>query len=286
MDLAGWVIATPDVIRARTQEFPITSGDAFNERTGRPERSGLFSMRVFGPIDDDECMCGKYKGAQHRGVTCEKCGVDVTSSSVRAERFGRVELAVPVVHPWFAGEAARALGVSPADLAAALPLAERVETTLGDLVAGAAPALVLRLLPVLPPALRPPAWREIDPERTARVREEARAMKREWGWHDEHWVRARSHELVLGGTNRRYARAIEQSARVRHFVERSAPTIVTLAEEAELFAAVASLFGGPKRPEPRGKPASLWGRAEAAREREAPEAELAVEMFGACMVRG
>ena len=67
----------------------------------KPERDGLFCAKIFGPIKDYECLCGKYKRLKHRGVICEKCGVEVTLSKVRRERMGHIDLASPVAHIWF-----------------------------------------------------------------------------------------------------------------------------------------------------------------------------------------
>src|SRR4026207_2151168 len=72
-----------------------------NHRTFKPERDGLFCARIFGPIKDYECLCGKYKRMKYKGVVCEKCGVEVTVSKVRRERMGHIELAAPVAHIWF-----------------------------------------------------------------------------------------------------------------------------------------------------------------------------------------
>ena len=75
--------------------------ETINYRTFKPERDGLFCAKIFGPIRDYECLCGKYKRLKHRGVICEKCGVEVTLSKVRRERMGHIELACPVAHIWF-----------------------------------------------------------------------------------------------------------------------------------------------------------------------------------------
>ena len=75
--------------------------ETINYRTFKPERDGLFCARIFGPIKDYECLCGKYKRLKHRGVICEKCGVEVTLTKVRRERMGHIELASPVAHIWF-----------------------------------------------------------------------------------------------------------------------------------------------------------------------------------------
>ena len=75
--------------------------ETINYRTFKPERDGLFCAKIFGPVKDYECLCGKYKRLKHRGVICEKCGVEVTLSKVRRERMGHIELASPVAHIWF-----------------------------------------------------------------------------------------------------------------------------------------------------------------------------------------
>ncbi len=75
--------------------------ETINYRTFKPERDGLFCAKIFGPIKDYECLCGKYKRLKHRGVICEKCGVEVTLTKVRRERMGHIELASPVAHIWF-----------------------------------------------------------------------------------------------------------------------------------------------------------------------------------------
>ena len=75
--------------------------ETINYRTFKPERDGLFCARIFGPIKDYECLCGKYKRMKFRGIICEKCGVEVTLAKVRRERMGHIELASPVAHIWF-----------------------------------------------------------------------------------------------------------------------------------------------------------------------------------------
>src|SRR5437868_10250174 len=75
--------------------------ETINYRTFKPERDGLFCAKIFGPVKDWECNCGKYKRMKHRGVICEKCGVEVIQSKVRRERLGHIELACPVSHVWF-----------------------------------------------------------------------------------------------------------------------------------------------------------------------------------------
>lgn len=79
----------------------VSRPDTINYRTTKPEPRGLFCARIFGPVQDYECICGKYKRMKHRGIVCEKCGVEVTTSKVRRERMGHIQLAAPIVHPWF-----------------------------------------------------------------------------------------------------------------------------------------------------------------------------------------
>jgi DNA-directed RNA polymerase subunit beta' len=93
-------IASPEKIRAWSRG-EVTKAETINYRTFKPERDGLFCAKIFGPITDWECLCGKYKRMKHRGVVCDKCGVEVTRSRVRRERMGHVELASPVSHVWF-----------------------------------------------------------------------------------------------------------------------------------------------------------------------------------------
>ena len=93
-------LASPDMIRSWSYG-EVKKPETINYRTFKPERDGLFCAKIFGPISDYECLCGKYKRLKHRGVVCEKCGVEVTLSKVRRERMGHIELASPVAHIWF-----------------------------------------------------------------------------------------------------------------------------------------------------------------------------------------
>ncbi|MDO4871282.1 MAG: DNA-directed RNA polymerase subunit beta' [Candidatus Saccharibacteria bacterium] len=93
-------LASPDMIRSWSFG-EVKKPETINYRTYKPERDGLFCAKIFGPMKDYECLCGKYKRLKHRGVVCEKCGVEVTKSNVRRERMGHIELATPVAHIWF-----------------------------------------------------------------------------------------------------------------------------------------------------------------------------------------
>src|SRR6202790_5004110 len=93
-------LASPEMIRSWSYG-EVKKPETINYRTFKPERDGLFCAKIFGPVKDYECLCGKYKRLKHRGVVCEKCGVEVTQSKVRRERMGHIELASPTAHIWF-----------------------------------------------------------------------------------------------------------------------------------------------------------------------------------------
>jgi len=93
-------LASPEKIRSWSYG-EVKKPETINYRTFKPERDGLFCAKIFGPVKDYECLCGKYKRLKHRGVICEKCGVEVTQAKVRRERMGHIELASPVAHIWF-----------------------------------------------------------------------------------------------------------------------------------------------------------------------------------------
>jgi DNA-directed RNA polymerase subunit beta' len=101
---------SPDGIR-RSSYGEVKNPYAVNSRTGIPERDGLFCAKIFGPIKDYECICGKYKGPQHRGVICERCGVEIQPISLRGERMGHIELVVPCSNIWFVKSAPSLLGL-------------------------------------------------------------------------------------------------------------------------------------------------------------------------------
>src|SRR2546423_213171 len=93
-------LASPEKIR-QWSHGEVTKPETINYRTFKPERDGLFCAKIFGPVTDWECLCGKYKRMKHRGVVCDKCGVEVTQSKVRRERLGHIKLASPCSHVWF-----------------------------------------------------------------------------------------------------------------------------------------------------------------------------------------
>ncbi|HEY1172721.1 MAG TPA: DNA-directed RNA polymerase subunit beta' [Verrucomicrobiae bacterium] len=100
VDYVSISVASPENVRAWSKG-EVKNPETINYRTFKPEKGGLFCERIFGPVKDWECSCGKYKRIKHRGVVCDRCGVEVTLSRVRRERMGHIELAVPVSHIWF-----------------------------------------------------------------------------------------------------------------------------------------------------------------------------------------
>src|SRR6478735_8482651 len=103
-------IASPDQIREWSYG-EVRKPETINYRTFKPERDGLFCAKIFGPIKDYECLCGKYKRMKYKGIVCEKCGVEVIQSKVRRERMGHIELASPVAHIWFLKSVPSRIGV-------------------------------------------------------------------------------------------------------------------------------------------------------------------------------
>jgi DNA-directed RNA polymerase subunit beta' len=113
-------IASDDVIRNKWSRGEIKKPETINYRTFKPEKGGLFCEKIFGPTKDWECACGKYKKIKHKGIVCDRCGVEVTLSKVRRERMAHIQLAVPVVHIWFfkstPSRIGNVLGMSSTDL--------------------------------------------------------------------------------------------------------------------------------------------------------------------------
>lgn len=113
-------LASDDVIRDKWSRGEIKKPETINYRTFKPEKGGLFCEKIFGPTRDWECACGKYKKIKHKGIVCDRCGVEVTLSKVRRERMAHIELAVPIVHIWFfktmPSRIGNVLGMTSADL--------------------------------------------------------------------------------------------------------------------------------------------------------------------------
>ncbi|MEE9169920.1 MAG: hypothetical protein V3U73_09135, partial [bacterium] len=93
-------LASPDRILERSNG-EVLKPETINYRSYKPEKDGLFCEKIFGPVKDFECHCGKYKRIRYKGIVCDRCGVEVTTKGVRRERMGHISLAVPVVHIWF-----------------------------------------------------------------------------------------------------------------------------------------------------------------------------------------
>src|SRR3984957_3669253 len=128
-------IASDDVIRNQWSRGEIKKPETINYRTFKPEKGGLFCEKIFGPTRDWECACGKYKKIKHKGIICDRCGVEVTLSKVRRERMAHIDLAVPVVHIWFfktmPSRIGNVLGMSSADLERVIYYEEYVVTDPG-----------------------------------------------------------------------------------------------------------------------------------------------------------
>ena len=124
-------LASPNDVQ-RWSWGEVTKPETINYRTLRPEKDGLFCERIFGPTKDWECYCGKYKKIRFRGVTCDRCGVEVARSKVRRERMGHIELAAPVAHIWFSKGTPSRLGLlldlSPRNLDRVLYFAQYLVT--------------------------------------------------------------------------------------------------------------------------------------------------------------
>lgn len=128
-------LASPEQIRSWSYG-EVTKPETINYRTLKPERDGLFCERIFGPIKDFECACGKYKKIRYKGIICDKCGVEVARSKVRRERMGHIELACPVSHIWFSkGIPSRVgllLDLSPRSLERVLYFSRYIVTSIDD----------------------------------------------------------------------------------------------------------------------------------------------------------
>lgn len=129
-------IASDDIIRNKWSRGEIKKPETINYRTFKPEKGGLFCEKIFGPTRDWECACGKYKKIKHKGIVCDRCGVEVTLSKVRRERMAHIELAVPVVHIWFfktmPSRIGNVLGMSSTDLERVIYYEEYVVTHPGN----------------------------------------------------------------------------------------------------------------------------------------------------------
>lgn len=229
---------TAEQLRERSHG-QVLRGETINYRSLAPEPDGLFCQRIFGPVQNYACACGKYKRMKHSGVTCEACGVLVTHTRIRRERFGHVELVTPVVHPLFVDRAAGTLGISLAQLrrvlagklaldddARPIPVDEQLSRTGAAVVCellrergGSAADLLLEVLPVLPPELRP-------------------LLPIEGG------------RFASSDLNDLYARVINRNNRIRRLLELQAPSNIVRADAIELQALIDTLFANEKRKQP------------------------------------
>ena len=129
-------IASDETIRNKWSRGEIKKPETINYRTFKPEKGGLFCEKIFGPTHDWECACGKYKKIKHKGIVCDRCGVEVTLSKVRRERMAHIDLAVPVVHIWFfkttPSRIGNILGMTTADLERIIYYEEYVVTDPGQ----------------------------------------------------------------------------------------------------------------------------------------------------------
>src|ERR687893_378933 len=241
-------IASPEKILSWSYG-EIKKPETINYRTFKPERDGLFCARIFGPIKDYECLCGKYKRMKYKGIICEKCSVEVTLSRVRRERMGHIELAAPVAHIWFlksqdefgadsftaliGAEAIRemlkALDLErmQADLRAEIiasdsdikkkKLAKRVKLIEAFIESGNKPEwMILTQVPVIPPDLRP-------------------------------LVPLDGGRFATSDLNDLYRRVINRNNRLKRLMELRAPDIIIRNEKRMLQEAVDALFDNGRR---------------------------------------
>src|SRR6266581_1353657 len=225
-------IASPEKIRSWSYG-EVKKPETINYRTFKPERDGLFCAKIFGPIKDYECLCGKYKRLKHRGVICEKCGVEVTLVKVRRERMGHIELASPGAHIWFLkslpSRLGRALDMSGEieNLRKALEttgsdtkikkLAKRLKVLEGFQKSGIKPDwMIMEVLPVLPPELRP-------------------------------LVPLDGGRFATSDLNDLYRRVINRNNRLKRLLELKAPEIIVRNEKRMLQEAVDSLLDNGRR---------------------------------------
>src|SRR2546426_824911 len=200
-------LASPEKIRSWSHG-EVTKPETINYRTFKPERDGLFCARIFGPVTDWECLCGKYKRMKHRGVICDKCGVEVTLSKVRRERLGHIELASPCSHVWFfkglPSRIGHLLDMSLRELEPLVNSGNKQEW------------MILDVIPVIPPELRP--LLPLDGGRFA-----------------------------TSDLNDLYRRVINRNNRLKKLMELHAPDVIVRNEKRMLQEAVDALFDNGRR---------------------------------------
>src|ERR687892_157915 len=222
-------IASPEQIRAWSYG-EVKKPETINYRTFKPERDGLFCARIFGPIKDYECLCGKYKRMKYRGIVCEKCGVEVIQSKVRRERMGHIELAAPVAHIWLLKSVPSRIGVildmTLRDLERVLyfeafvviePGLTRLKMIETFIESGNRPEwLILTIIPVIPPELRP-------------------------------LVPLDGGRFATSDLNDLYRRVINRNNRLKRLIELRAPDIIVRNEKRMLQESVDALFDNGRR---------------------------------------
>src|SRR5678815_5185953 len=227
-------LASPDLIRSWSFG-EVKKPETINYRTFKPERDGLFCAAIFGPIKDYECLCGKYKRMKHRGVVCEKCGTEVTLAKVRRERRGHIDLASPVAHIWFLKSLPSRIDLlRTIDLQAQMVqlrediaatgsetklkrLTKRIKLVEAFLESGNRPEwMVMTVLPVLPPDLRP-------------------------------LVPLDGGRFATSDLTDLYRRVINRNNRLKRLLELKAPEIIVRNEKRRLQEAVDSLLDNGRR---------------------------------------
>ena len=200
--------------------------ETINYRTYRTEADGLFCERIFGPERDWECRCGKYRGAKFEGTVCAKCGIEVTTSRVRWNRFGHFELAKPVVHPWFLPKIAKLLGLELEALSELLFFGFDEEQSGVDKVIARLEALgintaglVMNTLLILPPNLRP-------------------------------LVQLENGQFASSDVNDLYRRVINRNQKLKKLMDLNAPSTIIANETRMLQSAVSEVIDNLARPQP------------------------------------
>src|SRR5205809_185850 len=202
-------LASPEMIRAWSYG-EVKKPETINYRTFKPERDGLFCAKIFGPVKDYECLCGKYKRLKHRGVVCEKCGVEVTQSTVRRERMGHIDLAAEVVK-------VREAMAGTSSETKLKRLSKRLKLIESFVESGNKPEwMVMTVLPVLPPDLRP-------------------------------LVPLDGGRFATSDLNDLYRRVINRNNRLRRLLELNAPDIIVRNEKRMLQEAVDALLDNGRR---------------------------------------
>jgi len=208
-------LASPDNILERSFG-EILKPETINYRTYKPERDGLFCERIFGPVKDYECACGKYKRIRYKGIVCDRCGVEVTEKKVRRERMGHIKLVVPVVHIWYFKSLPNKIGYQrKADALKRLSVVEAFRDA-NQRITNRPEWMVMQYIPVIPPELRPLV--PLDGGRFA------------------------SSDL-----NDLYRRVIIRNNRLKRLLEIKAPEVILRNEKRMLQEAVDSLFDNSRK---------------------------------------